>query len=122
MADIVNGNALGATLQLLIEGKKYTAARDVLETMHPADIAAMFEDCEKTTVPLMFRLLPKELAAETFVEMEEDAQEFLIQSFSDSELKEVVDELYMDDAVDLAQEMPANVVKRILRQIRKCAK
>ena len=116
MAEIVNGNALGATLQLLIEGKKYTAARDVLETMHPADIAAMFEDCEKTTVPLMFRLLPKELAAETFVEMEEDAQEFLIQSFSDSELKEVVDELYMDDAVDLAQEMPANVVKRILRQ------
>lgn len=116
MTETINGSTLGATLQILANSKKYAAVRDVLETMHPADIAAMFDECEKTTVPLLFRLLPKETAAETFVEMEEDAQEFLIQSFSDSELKEVVDELYMDDAVDLAQEMPANVVKRILRQ------
>ena len=64
----------------------------------------------------MFRLLPKEQAAETFVEMEPDAQELLIRGFSDSELKSIVDELYVDDAVDLIEEMPANVVTRILNQ------
>ncbi len=109
-------NSLGETLSLLIEGRKYAAARDVLETMHPADIAAMLEDTKSEIIPLLFRLLPKELAAETFVEMDEDQQQLLIQSFSDSELKEVVDELYMDDAADLVGEMPANVVMRILRQ------
>ena len=108
--------SLGETLSLLIEGKKYAAARDELETMHPADIAAMLEDTKSEIIPLLFRLLPKELAAETFVEMDEDQQQLLIQSFSDSELKEVVDELYMDDAADLVGEMPANVVMRILRQ------
>lgn len=65
---------------------------------------------------MLFRLLPKELAAETFVEMAPEAQELLIQGFSDNELKEVVDELYVDDAVDIVEEMPANVVKRILQQ------
>ena len=109
-------NTLGETLALLIEGKKYTAARDVLETMHAADIAAMLEECKAEVVPLLFRLLPKELAADTFVEMGEDQQEILITSFSDRELKEVVDELYVDDAVDIVEEMPANVVRRILRQ------
>lgn len=64
----------------------------------------------------MFRLLPKELAADTFVEMDEESQELLILGFSDRELKEVIDELYVDDAVDLVEEMPATVVKRILRQ------
>ena len=112
----ITSNTLGETLALLIEGKKYPAARDVLETMHAADIAAMLEECRAEVVPLLFRLLPKELAAETFVEMEEDQQELLITSFSDSELKEVVDELYVDDAVALVEEMPANVVRRILRQ------
>jgi len=100
----------------LIEGKKYTSVRDAMETMHAADIASILEDCPKEQVPLIFRLLPKELAAETFAQMEEDHQELLIKSFSDSELKEVIDELYVDDAADLVGEMPANVVKRILRQ------
>ena len=100
----------------LIEGKKYASVRDAMETMHAADIAAILEECPKEQVPLIFRLLPKELAAETFAQMDEDHQELLIQSFSDSELKEVVDELYVDDAADLVGEMPANVVKRILRQ------
>jgi magnesium transporter len=63
----------------------------------------------------MYRLLPKELAAETFVEMEPDDQELLIRGFSDNELKEMLDELYVDDAVDIVEEMPANVVKRILK-------
>lgn len=115
MAEIME-SSLRDTLALLVEGKKYSAARDVLETMRAADIAAMLEESEPEVVPLLFRLLPKELAADTFVEMDEDQQQLLIQSFSDSELKEVVDELYMDDAVDLVGEMPANVVMRILRQ------
>ena len=111
-----NTNAIGKALSKLIEGKKYLAARDVLETMHAADIALMLEEYDLKTMLLLFRLLPKEIAAETFVGMDETSRENLIQSFSDSELKDVVDELYMDDAVDLIGEMPANVVKRILSQ------
>lgn len=103
-----------AILSLLNE-KKYSPLRDILITMNPSDIAALFDDLEESRIPLMFRLLPKELAAETFVEMEPDAQELLIQGFSDNELKEVLDELYVDDAADLVEEMPANVVKRILK-------
>ncbi len=110
------GVLLTEMIMRLIEGKKYASVRDAMETMHAADIAAVLEDCQKEQVPLIFRLLPKELAAETFAQMEEDQQELLILSFSDSELKEVVDELYVDDAADLVGEMPANVVKRILRQ------
>ena len=107
---------LGETLAALVEAKKYTTLRDILVTMNASDIAALFEDLPEEKLPLLFRLLPKELAAETFVEMEPEAQELLIQGFSDNELKEVVDELYVDDAVDLVEEMPANVVKRILKQ------
>ena len=82
--------------------------------MNSADIAALFEDLNMVRIPLLFRLLPKVLAAETFVEMEPGAQAMLIHGFSDNELKEVLDELYLDDAVDIVEEMPANVVKRIL--------
>ena len=103
------------TLVSLLEEKKYPTLRDVLVTLNPADIAALFEELPADRLPLLFRLLPKELAAETFVEMEPDEQELLIRGFSDNELKEVIDELYLDDAVDIVEEMPANVVKRILR-------
>ena len=104
------------TILSLLEQKKYATLRDILTTIKPVDIAALFDDMQEDALPLLFRLLPKELAAETFVEMDEDAQELLIHGFSDTELKEVVDELYVDDAVDLIEEMPANVVKRILQQ------
>ncbi|MCI8829239.1 MAG: magnesium transporter [Ruminiclostridium sp.] len=107
---------LEETLAALAEGKKYTTLRDILVTMNAADVAGVFDSMPETKLPLLFRLLPKELAAETFVEMEPEAQELLIQGFSDNELKEVVDELYVDDAVDIVEEMPANVVKRILKQ------
>ena len=100
----------------MLEEKKYATMRDILVTMNPSDIAAVFLDLEERQIPIMFRLLTKEQAAETFVEMEPDAQELLIRSFSDNELKEVLDELYVDDAADLVEEMPANVVKRILQQ------
>lgn len=104
------------TIEALIDAKKYSTIRDVLTTFRPADIAIILESVDNTKLPLVFRLLPKELAAEAFVEMESDQQEVLIRSFSDAELKEVVDELYVDDAVDIVEEMPANVVSRILRQ------
>lgn len=105
-----------STLEALVANKKYATLRDILVTMNPVDVAAVFEGIDEAELPLLFRLLPKELAAETFVEMEPEPQELLIRGFSDTELKEVVDELYVDDAVDLVEEMPANVVKRILRQ------
>ncbi len=100
----------------MLEEKKYAALRDILVVMNPSDIAALFDDMDPERIPLIFRLLPKEQAAESFVEMESEAQELLIRSFSDNELKEIVDELYVDDAADLVEEMPANVVKRILKQ------
>ena len=105
-----------STLRKLLEDKKYSTLKDVLITMNPADVAAVFEDLADERLPRLFRLLPKELAAETFVEMEPEQQEMLIRGFSDAELRAVLEELYVDDAVDLVEEMPANVVKRILAQ------
>ena len=102
-------------LRQMLEDKKYNTLRDILITMNPSDIAAVFAGLKDEKIPVMFRLLPKELAAETFVEMELDDQELLIQGFSDNELREVLDELYVDDAADIVEEMPANVVKRILK-------
>ena len=104
------------TLQTLLNDKKYSTIRDILVTMNPADIAAVFAGVEPEKLPLLFRLLPKELAAESFVEMESEEQEALIRGISDKELRQVMDELYVDDAVDIVEEMPANVVQRILAQ------
>ena len=97
-----------------LERKQYAHLRDLLLPLEAADIAALCEEMDDK-VPLMFRLLPKELAAEVFVELDSDEQEILIRSFSNTELKEVLDELYLDDTVDIVEEMPAIVVKRILQ-------
>ena len=107
---------LEKALVTMLEDKKYATLRDILVTMNPSDVAGLFSGLEEKQIPLLFRLLPKEQAAETFVEMEPDAQALLIRGFSDNELKEVVSELYVDDAADLVEEMPANVVRRILAQ------
>ena len=103
-------------LESLLESKKYTTIKDVLITMYPADIAQIFEEMDETRLPLLFRLLPKDLAADTFAEMNPDVQEMLIKGFSDYELREIIEELCIDDAADLVEEMPASVVKRILRE------
>ena len=95
--------------------KRYADLRDLLLPLEAADIAQLFTDLEETVLPLAFRLLPKEQAAEVFVELDSDQQEMLIRGFSNTELKEVLDELYLDDTVDIVEEMPAGVVKRILR-------
>ncbi len=100
----------------LIEGKKYARLREVLSDMNPADIAQILEEVPEKELPVIFRILPKELAAEVFVEMDSEMQQLLIEAFSDTELREVMDELFMDDTVDIIDEMPATVAKRILRQ------
>jgi magnesium transporter len=105
---------LAETVEKLLAEKEYSKLKDILVMMNAADISTMFEDVPADKIPLLFRLLPKVLAAEVFVEMEADDQAMLIHAFSDNELKAVLDELYLDDAVDIVEEMPANVVKRIL--------
>ncbi len=105
------------TLNKLLEEKKYTSLKDILLLMDSTDLAAIFELIDEKNIPLVFRLLPKSLAADTFVEMESDYQELLIKSFSDSELKAILDEMYVNEAVDLVEEMPAIVVQRILSQV-----
>jgi magnesium transporter len=92
------------------------ALRDIMSTMNSSDIAWILDELDERKLPVVFRLLPKELAAEAFAEMEPEQQELLIRGFSDSELKEVLDEMFLDDAVDMIEEMPANVVRRILAQ------
>ena len=106
--------ALLKEIEELLERKRYPQLRDLLLPLEAADIASLCAELDDQ-VPLLFRLLPKELAAEVFVELDSDDQEVLIKSFSNTELKEVLDELYLDDTVDIVEEMPANVVKRILK-------
>ncbi len=98
----------------LLEGKKYKDLKNLFSNMNPVDIAELLEDFSEKNFLLLFRILPKDLAADTFVEMNNEQQEMLIRSFSDRELREVVNELYIDDMVDIVEEMPANVVNRIL--------
>lgn len=107
---------LNSTLTTLVENRKYNSIKDILLTMNPVDIAEIFGAVPEQTLPILFRLLPQDQAAETFAEMDTDQQQTLIEAFSDKELREVVNELCADDAADLVDDMPANVVKRILRQ------
>lgn len=107
--------ALTEEVKALIEQKNVSKLKQLLSPVNPADIALIFQSVDEAKLPFVFRILPKELAAEVFVEMDVDSQELLIKAFSDRELHEVLDELYMDDTVDLIEEMPANVVTRILR-------
>ena len=98
-----------------ISNREYAQLRDFISEMYPADIAELMEELPDKASTVIFRLLPKELASEVFVHIEGDTRELLIKSFSDAELKEVLDDLYVDDTVDIIEEMPASVVKRILK-------
>ena len=100
----------------LIEGKNYTRLRSLLAEMNPADIAQIFNDVPKDRLIVVFRILPKELSAEVFTYLESDMQQLVIEAFSDAELREVLDELFLDDTVDIIDEMPASVAKRIIKQ------
>ena len=99
----------------LLEQKKYHEVSDILKELTAPDVAALLGEISEMFLPTVYRLLPKELAAEVFVEMDVDQQEMLIHRFTDTELRETLDELYLDDTVDIIEEMPATVVKRILR-------
>lgn len=99
----------------LLEEKKFSELKSLLEEQNPADINDIIDELSDEKSFLIYRLLPKELAAEVFVEMDTDKQEYLINFFSDSQLKAVFDELYYDDTADIIEEMPASVVKRILK-------
>lgn len=97
-----------------IANRDFSALRRFAQEFEPADIAQIFTESEEEDLLILFRVLPKDMAAECFVEMETDVQQSLIEALSDKELTEIVDDLYLDDAVDIIEEMPANMVKRIL--------
>ena len=109
-------DTLKTMLANLYDAKKYQSLRDVMETLPAPDLAAVFEDLPAEKLPVLFRLCPKDLAADVFAELTPATQQQLIDGLTDTELKAVVDELFVDDATDLVEEMPANVVKRILAQ------
>ena len=108
-----NENIYDMIIDLLKE-RKFPQLREILLEMMPVDIAGLFPELPYEDVPLVYRILPKELAAEAFSSMDPDRQEQLISAFSDNELRAVLSEMYVDDTVDMIEEMPANVVKRIL--------
>lgn len=101
----------------LLEDRKYSQVSALLRDMNPADAAVILEEVPETKMPILFRMLPKELAADTFAYMEADSQEILVRGFSDKELDEVMEQLFLDDTVDMIEEMPANVIKKILRHV-----
>lgn len=104
----------------LIENKKFNELKTKLVDMNSADISEILDELEdKESVIIVFRLLTKEKAGETFSHMESDMREKLINDFTDKELKNILDELFMDDTVDLIEEMPSNVIPKILRAIPK---
>ena len=101
----------------LLRAKRFQDLKGLFSALNPADVAQIFEELpnDNESLPILFRILPKEMAADVFIEMDNDNQELLIRAFNDKELKDVLDELFVDDTVDLIEEMPAGVVKRILR-------
>ena len=103
----------------LLENKRYSNLNSYIEQLNPQDLSQLFEELSEEDMVLLFRLLKKDEAAEVFSYMEPDLQEKLINCLTDKELKLVVDELFMDDTVDLIEEMPSNVVKRILKTVNK---
>ena len=102
----------------LIKSKKIGKLREILESINSADFPSLFEELDENQIIIIYRLLPKDKAAEVFVELDSDVQEKLINMFTDKELKSVIDELFMDDTADLIEEMPSSVVTRIVKNIK----
>ena len=101
-------------LQMLDERKFKELKEELENNMYPVDLAELMKDFTQKQLVMVFRLLAKEEAAETFAEMDSDMREMLIGGLTDSELEEVMEEMYLDDTVDVLEEMPANVVDRLL--------
>ncbi len=104
-------------IKKLIKEKKINELHNMLENINSADFPSLFEELEEEEILIIYRLLTKVKAAEVFAELDSDLQEKLINMFTDKELKTVVNELFMDDTVDLIEEMPSSVVKRILKNV-----
>ena len=115
MQDLLN------KIDRLLKEKKFFEVKNIVKDENAADLAVLFDELfgevfgEKTEFMILFRLLPKDLAAETFTHMNSDMQSHLIQMFSDKEIRDILDESFIDDTVDIIEEMPANVVSRILK-------
>ena len=105
---------LAEQIKALLEAKNYPELKKLLVATEPQDIALLFEELDESSLPVLIRLLPQDLAALSFSEMSSDIQETLIKRFTDAELRAILDEMYIDDTVDVIEEMPANIVKRIL--------
>lgn len=103
----------------LLKKKEFKAVRSILEVMNTVDIAALLAELDDKEMILAFRLIEKSKAAEVFAEMSSSMQTYLVEMFTEKELKDLIDELYMDDTVDLLEELPANLVTRILKQVDK---
>ena len=101
-------------IEVLLDERRFKELKEQLETMHPVDIVDVLNELEERQMILVFRLLAKEEAAEVFTDMESDMREYLINTLTDAELEEIMDEMYVDDTVDVLEEMPANVVDRLL--------
>lgn len=100
----------------LLKEKNFRNIKEILNDEMPQDVALLLEELPDKDMPIVFRLLSKENAADTFVEMSSDSQEMLLNIFTDTELKAIFDEMFLDDTVDIIEEMPASVVKRIINQ------
>ena len=110
-------NEMLERLEALLDQRNYNQAGALVKDMNPADAAFLLEELSEQKMPVFFRLLPKELAADAFAYMSPEAQEVLVRGFSDREMEEVMEQLFLDDTVDMIEEMPANVVKKILRHV-----
>lgn len=100
----------------MLEEKLYKELKEALENMHPVDVVEILEQADDKQILILFRLLEKDAAAETFTEMNQDTRAKLLTALTDSEIKEVMDEMYLDDFADMLQEMPANVVDHLLME------
>lgn len=98
----------------LLQGREFKAVRSILSVMNAVDIASLLSELDDKELVLAFRLIPKEEAAEVFANMNNTMQTYLVEMFTEKELKAILDDLYMDDTVDLLEELPANLVTRIL--------
>ncbi|NLY43346.1 MAG: magnesium transporter [Clostridiaceae bacterium] len=102
-------------LMPLIEQGKLAQVRNEIIKMNVVDIAQLFEELSQDKIIVIFRLLPKEIAADVFTYLSYEQQQYIIESITDTEIKNIIDDLFLDDTVDLIEEMPANVVKKILK-------
>ena len=109
----------GKLLRELLEQKQYTKLRQEVADMNVADVAAVMDEMEDEESLRIFRILPKGIAADVFANLEIEVQQYIIQSLSDKEASSIIDNLMADDATDLLEEMPANIVKKILKTVLK---